>query len=120
MNADPKVIAWALKVLLICLAVIGILFLIFTGKLTIYSGLLVAFLPIIIPYLKRKQSTTEEQSTMTQVEALEILGLHPGATKEDIIKAHRRIVSKTHPDAGGSDYLAKKVNLAKDVLLKDL
>lgn len=55
---------------------------------------------------------------MTEEEALRILGLARGATVEEIKAAHRRIIEQIHPDHGGSDYLAAKVNLAKDFLLK--
>ncbi len=55
---------------------------------------------------------------MTEEEALRILGLAPGATADDIKAAHRRIIEQIHPDRGGSDYLAAKVNIAKDFLLK--
>jgi DnaJ family protein C protein 19 len=56
-------------------------------------------------------------SAMTRKEAFEVLGLKPGATSEDIHAAHRRLMRRAHPDTGGSDWLASRVNQARDVLL---
>jgi curved DNA-binding protein CbpA len=54
---------------------------------------------------------------MSVEEAYAILGLTPGADREAIKEAHRRLMVKLHPDHGGSDYLATKINRARDVLL---
>ncbi|VUD48154.1 hypothetical protein TDB9533_01175 [Thalassocella blandensis] len=51
-------------------------------------------------------------------EAMLILGLSGTPTEKDIIRAHRALIQKLHPDRGGNDYLASRVNVAKDVLLK--
>jgi len=54
---------------------------------------------------------------MTQEEAYQILGLEPGAKAEEVVRAHRTLMKRIHPDQGGTNYLAARVNEAKDTLL---
>lgn len=55
--------------------------------------------------------------SLSPEEALDVLGLAPAATPAAVRAAHRRLVQLVHPDRGGSNYLAAKINEAKDVLL---
>jgi hypothetical protein len=54
---------------------------------------------------------------ITTDEAYEILGLQPGADAAAIKAAHHRLMKQLHPDRGGTDYFAAKINRARDVLL---
>jgi hypothetical protein len=58
-----------------------------------------------------------QSSAMGRAEAYEVLGLKPGASDEAIHSAHRRLMRMAHPDTGGSDWLASRINQARDVLL---
>lgn len=81
---------------------------------------LIPLLPLLFPQEKRGegQSTPPRKTgSMSKEEAQQILGVSAGASPDAIREAHRRLIQKNHPDMGGSDYLAAKVNQARDVLL---
>ena len=77
-------------------------------------------------FLINKEASQAENSTskasnnpakMTREEALDVLGLTGTPSKEEIKEAHLKMMLKVHPDQGGSDYLASKLNQARDMLL---
>ncbi len=55
---------------------------------------------------------------MTPQQARAVLDLGPDASKQDVVDAHRRLMTKVHPDKGGSTFLAQQLNEAKRVLIK--
>ncbi len=63
---------------------------------------------------------TPNDADMTEQQARDILGVSESADKEEINKAHKRLMQKMHPDRGGSDFLAQQINRARDKLLKSL
>ena len=121
------------------LAILGLLAI--TGHLNVITAMIagaVALLPRALQLLKylpfinrmyqqhnQQGAQNQQQSqppphgkkTMSTEEAMEVLGLKPGFSKEDVKQAHRRMMQKVHPDRGGSDYLAAQINQAKDILL---
>jgi DnaJ homolog subfamily C member 19 len=56
--------------------------------------------------------------TMERDEAAKLLGVPADSAAPEINEAHRRLIAKVHPDAGGSKELAARVNQARDVMLK--
>jgi len=88
---------------------------------------LLRYLPILDKFRQHANNSNQQQnqnnrqasaqSAMNKKQASDILGIEPNASKEEIIKAHKRMMQKVHPDRGGSDFLAAQINQAKNTLL---
>jgi len=66
---------------------------------------------------RRRDDEEDEAERMSRGEALEVLGLEPGADEAEIRAAHKRLLRLVHPDRGGSAYLARRIYAAREALL---
>ncbi|ERP94738.1 molecular chaperone DnaJ [Marinobacter sp. ES-1] len=119
-----------------------LLFMVLTGRVHVITAGIAALIPLLrkLPALMRYapmfrkamddssgpeasgQAGTGDQrapvaGAMTEREACDILGVTPGCTREEVVAAHRKLMQKVHPDRGGNDYLAAKLNEARDLLI---
>jgi DNA-directed RNA polymerase subunit N (RpoN/RPB10) len=122
-----------------------LLFMVLTGRIQLITAAVAALIPLLrklpvllklVPLFKKGDGSTGNEKTstddtshyqqraaanhgnMSEKEACDVLGVQQGCSREDIITAHRSLIQKLHPDRGGNNYLAAKINEAKSVLLR--
>jgi DnaJ homolog subfamily C member 19 len=79
---------------------------------------IVFFLALLAGLYVAGKRALSSSSGMGKGEAAKLLGLAPDANAEAVLDAHRRLIAKVHPDAGGNAELASRINLARDTMLK--
>ncbi|MCM0613434.1 DnaJ domain-containing protein [Marinobacter sediminum] len=118
-----------------------LLFMVLTGRVHVLTAAVAALIPLLrkLPGLLKfapafrqhlgtgdgnragsdsSEGQTAAHGNMSEQEACEVLGVRRGCSEEEIVLAHRRLIQKLHPDRGGNDYLAAKINEAKSVLIR--
>ncbi|MFN3700146.1 MAG: DnaJ domain-containing protein [Alphaproteobacteria bacterium] len=99
-----------------------------TGRLPAAIAIVSAILPFAVAIYSNKaakaararaqQEGEASAKPMNRDEALNILGLKDGASAEEIESAYKKLMKKVHPDQEGSDWMAKKLNEARDFLVR--
>jgi hypothetical protein len=69
------------------------------------------------PARAKRTSRVASGSGMSRADAYQVLGLPSGATEAQIQDRYKQLMRAAHPDNGGSDWLAARINQARDVLL---
>ena len=116
------------KYLKIFIFICLILFLIFLMR---FNPKIISMIPLVfvlffkwmpvLTFLKSiffsKKAQSVNFNKMDRDEAFEILGLDKKATKDEIIERYNKLIKKNHPDLGGSEWITKRINKARDILL---
>jgi hypothetical protein len=116
--------AWLLALGGITLAVLLVL----SGRAGVALSPLIMFGPLLWQHWQARLGRTSGRPNagvppprgggpMTRAEAYAVLGLPAGAAEAEIRAAHHRLMRAAHPDLGGSDWIAARINQARDILL---
>lgn len=121
LNATPRQAGTMVITILTGIMALALFLLAITGRLPAALAILAALWPVAVGFLRQRGKTRKTEpaaKTMTRAEALEILGLNEPAGTAAIDEAYKRLMLKVHPDQQGSEWMAAKLNAARDFLLK--
>ncbi len=129
LNANVQQIKAFILAALAFIIGIAIFALAITGRLPAALALVGALIPLAAGLWKMRreeesglsgngtQTKAKTNTPMARADALEVLGLEDGAGEEEIKTAYKKLMKKLHPDNEGSDWMAAKLNQAKELLL---
>ena len=87
-------------------------------KLLLLAGVIVLGFKLVF----RRWPWEPKVSTRAQAvfRARKLLGVSAAASREDVLTAHKRLVTIVHPDRGGTNAQVHEANAARDILLDEL
>lgn len=125
-NASVAQVKAAFILAILVVLCVALLTLALTGRLPAALAILGAVAPLAAGLWKARRDEHAEilepglhDEVRTREDALEVLGLPDGASAEEIKAAYKRLMQKVHPDHEGSEWMAAKLNQAREILLKD-
>ena len=124
LNATPAQIKALFLLAMIVVLGAALFTLALTGRLPAAVALLGAVVPLGLGWWRARRRERRQTSEPgrpaavgTRAEALEVLGLEEGAGEAEINAAYKKLMQKVHPDHAGSEWLAARLNQARDILL---
>lgn len=120
MQADVRQVKALFMTFVFVFLALAILLMAVTGRLPAALALLVFLAPFAWKYFNGTAPQNEKPTSpaIPRKEALEILGLTEPVTPDSVNESYKRLMQKVHPDNQGSDWMAVKLNQARDALLK--
>lgn len=93
------------------------------GVLAAFKGVWITAVGLVgaglwLAVASRQRQIIRREEGLSAAEARSILGVGPDAGEAEIQAAWRRAAARVHPDQGGTQGLAARVNAARDRLLK--
>lgn len=126
LNAEVQQIKALFLMAMLAVVCAALFVLAVTGRLPAALAILATLAPLGAGWWRARQQADEEVidppyegDVTTREEAYDILGLEDGAGEDEIKEAYKKLMQKVHPDHEGSEWMAAKLNQARDLLLED-